>query len=518
MFDGQEGKIKFNKKRLLILLVGVILLSISILGMMNYSRITHDANPTGSEDIPSALSTIQVDSISSMMDAISVARPGDHIILRDGVYDDTNWLTEHSSKNMLVQGIQGSASSPIVIQSQTVGGAVIMGQGGFRFSNVAYLIINGFKFNHSQDNSEASDDSAIQCKLCKFVRFTRNEFTLTNSTNMTSNWLQITSGLSEHNRIDHNAFRNKHTLGVFLLVLGDNNEMAKFTRIDHNYFFEQSNTAGNGGECIRIGSSALGLKNAFTTIEYNLFESCNGDSESITIKSSENLIRWNTFNNNQGSLTFRHGNNNIADGNIIINGESGIRVYGHNHKIINNYLENNVGRGVKKTLVIETGTIDTDLLRSNSEYSQPQNILVSHNTLINNLNGMVIGEKGKPLTPLNITIADNIIVGNSGSLIEQITGEAKYDNNIIFGNSATGNMPQSGWVNMDPMLSRNSGLERPISGSPVINPVSTATNHNVGHDINGNLRDSMEDIGAEEYLSGQLRYPLTKSAVGPYAK
>jgi hypothetical protein len=68
------------------------------------------------------------------------------------------------------------------------------------------------------------------------------------------------------------------------------------------------------------------------------------------------------------------------------------------------------------------------------------------------------------------------------------------------------------------MLGRTNGLERPISGSPAINPASSATNHKVGHDINGNLRDSMEDIGAEEYLSGQLRHPLTKDLVGPYAK
>ena len=68
------------------------------------------------------------------------------------------------------------------------------------------------------------------------------------------------------------------------------------------------------------------------------------------------------------------------------------------------------------------------------------------------------------------------------------------------------------------MLSLNHGMQRPISGSPVINQVLSTTNHKVDHDINGNLRDLMEDIGAEEYRSGKLRYPLTNSSVGPYAK
>lgn len=509
-----------NRKALLVIsITAVILVSVFILSFTGYFSTKPEKNKfISSDEIPTALRMVEVNSIDTMMRAITKAKPGDHIILQNGVYDTTNWLTEHKVKNMLVRGIYGNDDAPIVIQAESVGGVVLIGPGGFRFSDVAHLIISGFKFNHSQDNSESTDDSAIQCKLCKFVRFTRNEFALETTTNIPSDWLQITSELSEHNRIDHNTFRNKHTLGVFLFIFGGRDDVARYTLVDHNYFFDQSNKAGNGGECMRIGNSAMGLRSAFTTIEYNLFEQCNGDSELITVKSSDNLIRWNTFENNHGSLTFRHGNNNVADGNIFVNGQGGIRVYGHDHKIINNYFENNVGNGVRKTLVIGTGTIDTDLSKSNNEHSQPQNILVSHNTLLNNLYGIVIGDEGNPLSPTSITIADNIVVGNSGSLIEQISGEAKYDNNIIFGNSTTGNVPQSGWVNIDPMLSRNNGLERPISGSPVINPVSSATNHKVGHDINGNLRDPMEDIGAEEYLSGQLRFPLTRFSVGPFAK
>jgi len=520
MLKGRKNSTWSNRKALLvILIIALILVSVFILSFTGYfSKKTENNKPITQDEIPPSLRIVEVSSIDSMMSAITKAKPGDHIILQNGVYDTTNWLNEHEAKNMLVRGIYGNDAAPIVIQAETVGGVVLVGSGGFRFSDVAYLIISGFKFNHSQDSSESTDDSAIQCKLCKFVRFTRNEFALETTTNIHSDWLQITSGLSEHNRIDHNTFRNKHTLGVFLFIFGGKDGVAKYTLVDHNYFFDQSNKAGNGGECIRIGNSAQGLKSAFTTIEYNLFEQCNGDSESITVKSSDNLIRWNTFNNNHGSLTFRHGNNNVADGNIFVNGQGGIRVYGHDHKIINNYFENNVGTGVRKTLVVGTGTIDTDLSRSNNEHSQPQNILVSHNTLLNNLHGIVIGDEGNPLSPINVIIVDNIVVGNSGSLIEQIAGEAKYDNNIIFGNSTTGNVPQSGWVNIDPVLSRNKGLERPISGSPAINSVSSATNHKVDHDINGNLRDSMEDIGAEEYLSGKLRYPLTRSSVGPYAK
>ena len=520
MFKGQKNSTRSSRKVLLVIpIIATILAAVLILANTGFlSMKSENKEPISLDEIPPALRIIEVSSIDSMMDAIVKAKPGDHIILQNGVYDTSDWLSEHESKNLPVRGIYGNDDAPIVIQAQTVGGASIIGPGGFRFFDVTHLIISGFKFNHSQDNSESTDDSAIQCKLCKFVRFTRNEFALGTTTNIPSDWLQITSELSEHNRIDHNTFRNKHTLGVFLFIFGGRDDVAKYTLVDHNYFFDQSNKAGNGGECIRIGNSAMALRSAFTTIEYNLFEQCNGDSELITVKSSDNLIRWNTFDNNHGSLTFRHGNNNIADGNIFVNGQGGIRVYGHDHNIINNYFENNVGNGIRKTLVIGTGTIDTDLLKSNNEHSQPQNILVSHNTLLNNLHGIVIGDEGNQLSPINVTITGNIVVGNLGSLIEQIAGDAKYDNNIIFGNSTIVGVPLSGWVKIDPILSRNNGLERPVSGSPVINPTSSMINHKVGHDINGNLRDSMEDIGAEEYMSGQLRYPTTKDSVGPYSK
>ena len=76
-------------------------------------------------------------------------------------------------------------------------------------------------------------------------------------------------------------------------------------------------------------------------MEYNTFEHCDGDREAITIKASNNIIRYNTFRNNEGSLTFRHGNANTADGNIFIDGNNGISVNGHDHRIVNNNFANN---------------------------------------------------------------------------------------------------------------------------------------------------------------------------------
>ncbi|HKY73794.1 MAG TPA: polysaccharide lyase 6 family protein, partial [Patescibacteria group bacterium] len=288
--------------------------------------------------IPPALRTINVTSVASLMGAIEAAVPGDHIILADGSYDTTEWLESHSAETLLIRA-KGTEQAPIVIAAKTVGSAEIKGPAGFRVSDASYVIIQGFKFTHSQDNSGSSDDIAIQCENCKNVRFTRNYFSLTTTTNIQSDWLGITSVESANNRIDHNTFANKQTLGVFVFILGSDGDMSRHNKIDHNYFHNQFNPGGNGGECLRIGNSVLAQKNAYATVEYNLFEKCNGDMESVTVKSSSNLIRSNTFRDNHGSLTLRHGNNNTVEGNFFLFGENGIRIYGHDHKIINNYLE-----------------------------------------------------------------------------------------------------------------------------------------------------------------------------------
>jgi poly(beta-D-mannuronate) lyase len=204
----------------------------------------------------------------------------------------------------------------------------------------------------------------------------------------------------------------------------------------------------------QIGSSAYGPRSAYTIVEYNHLEACNADSEAITVKSSDNIIRYNTFVNNEGSLVLRHGNDNLVEGNHFINNEGDLRVYGHNHRIINNYFEGNSGEGVRQILVIATGTRKADADSSNDGYSQPKNILVANNTLVNNKSHIVIGYGGNPLPPLDVKFVNNIIVGSSGPWVTQIEGEdIIWEGNILYGTSSVaGDIPKSGYVWKDPGL------------------------------------------------------------------
>jgi parallel beta-helix repeat protein len=411
--------------------------------------------PPSQEDndtIPAALRTVSVSSISELMDAIKAAQPGDHIVLADGVYDTTEWLDKNSVDTMLVNA-KGTEDAPIVIAAQTVGGAEIKGPAGFQFVDASHLVIQGFKFTFSQGDSRGI---AVECDTCQHVRFTQNHFELAEeSEDDNADWLGITSSGSDYNRIDHNTFVNKNTLGNFILIRGSDGVMPQYNRIDHNSITHQNKYIENGGECVRIGSSEYATSPAYTTVEYNHFEACNADAEVVSVKSSDNIIRYNTFTDNEGSLVLRHGNDNLVEGNYFINNAGGLRVYGLNQKIINNYFEGNHGDSVEQTFVIGSGTAESDADNADAGYVQPHNILVQNNTLVNNESHIIIGYgDDKPLPPKDVKFVNNTIVGSSGNLVTNLMGDnITWEGNILFGDGASpGDIPQDGYQWKDPGL------------------------------------------------------------------
>ena len=66
-----------------------------------------------------------------------------------------------------------------------------------------------------------------------------------------------------------------------------------------------------------------------------------GDSESVSVKSMQNVIRYNTVINNPGAqFVFRNGDNNVAYSNYVLGGSGGFRVkQANNIGIYNNYVE-----------------------------------------------------------------------------------------------------------------------------------------------------------------------------------
>ena len=191
-------------------------------------------------------------------------------------------------------------------------------------------------------------------QACNNIRITRNTFRLIETESL--KWVIIggvwndPNAVSHHNRIDHNLFENKSFAGNYITVDGSGDpvyQSSQYDLIDYNHFRNIGPRIVNEMETIRVGWSELSRSSGYTTIEYNLFENCDGDPEIISVKTCDNIVRYNTFMSSQGTLCLRHGDRTIVNGNYFFgegkDGTGGIRFYGDDHKIYNNYFEGLTG-------------------------------------------------------------------------------------------------------------------------------------------------------------------------------
>ena len=461
--------------------VGIIIAGVAV-GL--YPQILYLPIPEIKYDTFEPKRSIDVSSLTNLTAAIDSAMPGDQIVLKNGEYS----TTEH-----IQISAKGTAENPIVITAETLGGAVIGGTYGFYVTDSENIVIKGFRLTHSQDSTE----DANRCHNCVNVRFTSNDFALTTQTNNASDWLAIT-GTSNGVQVDNNTFQNKSTMGNFLILVGDEGRMVQNTRVDHNVFGYHTYSGSNGGECVEVGNSSLGPVPAYTVIEHNLFDNCNGDAEALSIKSSHNTIRFNIFKNSEGSLVLRHGSDNVVDGNVFLAGDSGIRVYGSNQLITNNYVANTSGYPI----AVGRATVPDDIAASNAEYSQARNIVIAHNTLVNNEAGVVVGAYEGSLAPVNITVANNIVTSISGILVQVMEGDAIFANNILYPTETAieGDIPAEGYIRIDPLLQGSGDIMRPTAESPAIDAMPKEQAYGIATDMDGQVRNGLFDIGADELV------------------
>jgi poly(beta-D-mannuronate) lyase len=484
-------------------------------------------------------------SVAALQTAVNAAAStGGTFILKDGTY---------SNASFNFTSIKATEGLPILIKSETIGGVTLTNDSKFSLSKCAYITVQGFNFNCSGTNS------LVKLSGCNNIRFTRNVFKLT--TTAPVKWFYI-GGVyndlvypyldpSHHNRIDHNIFQDKTLPGHYITVDGNNSvDQSQYDLIDHNYFKNNSPRAVNEQESIRVGWSDMSKSSGYTTIEYNLFENCDGDPEVVSIKSCDNIVRHNTFNGNYGTLAFRHGNRNRAEGNYFFGNNrpiglapdgstklytGGIRVYGTDHVIINNYFEGLNGTRWDAPITLTQGDVD-QTSTSLSSHFRPERIMIAYNTLVNNDYGIELGfTNGGAYTKgmLNITIANNLITGSKNSLVKIVDGKdpgsnVTWSNNLMFptgtasmvsGGTTTTSFSASQAVNENPNLVFDSaqGTWRSSAGTPLYTNSSLVVNN---EDIDGQVRPASSNPGADQYSTNlaSIRYmPMTPATVGPNA-
>ena len=436
--------------------------------------------------------TVTVSSIEELNAAIGKARPGDHIILKSGIYITT--------ADIVVNSI-GTEKQPITISSEKTGTTEIRGKGGFYLDSAAYIVIDGFRFTHDASKARTSSRS-------RFCRWTNNIF----ETPGTGDYLTLAG--SDH-EVDYNTFQNKDSLGKFIAVKGKGSQIAERLWIHHNYFKTHKNQGNrNGAEALQFGLSGFSLSPSNSIVEHNLFEDCAGENELISVKASRVTVRYNTIRNCPAQFTLRHGNFNQVYGNYFFN-TPGLRIFGDDHVIHSNYFENcspaiNIGNGGAEVA-------DGAPLTS---HDRPDRVLIAFNTLVNNKVNISQTERKNGLGSTSITIANNLIYG--GEAAATITGPRSnhvWEGNFIFNTKGAGDMPEGTYQITDPKLSKSgSGIYRLQDGSPAID-ASKGNFAVIGFDMDGQPRTGRLDIGADEHSKAEQKArPLQPEDVGPNAQ
>ncbi|MBQ4913648.1 DUF4957 domain-containing protein [Maribacter sp. MMG018] len=367
-----------------------------------------------------------VKNVAEFEERLKTVRPGDSIVLANGIWSDSELLFE----------AKGTADKPITLTVEEKGKVIFEGASNLRIAG-EHLIVKGLVFKNGytpttevisfkKDNETLAYNSRLtECVIDGFTNPERHE---------PDTWVAL---YGKNNRVDHNHLVGKTNRGVTMIVrLNSEESQENHHRIDHNYFGPRSTLGSNGGETLRIGTSHYSRTNSYTVVEVNYFDRCNGELETVSNKSCSNTYKNNVFYECKGTLTLRHGNRNIVDSNALIgNGvpnTGGLRVINGQQTVTNNYAFGLTGIRFSGALVVMNGIFNSPINR----YDQVKDAIIKNNTFIDSdhiqLGAGADEERNAP--PDNSVMADNIFYNeNKDDVFTAYTNISgiKFENNLI---------------------------------------------------------------------------------------
>ncbi|KJD37197.1 alginate lyase [Tamlana sedimentorum] len=417
-----------------------------------------------------------VKDVTEFNTAVKNANPGDTITLVNGVWKDVELVFEG----------KGTKEKPITLTVETKGEVTLEGNSNLQLAG-EYLIVDGlvFKNGYTPTNAVISlrksrEEIANNSRLTNCVIDNYNN----PERQVQDYWITI---YGKNNRIDHNHIVGKKNLGVTMIVGLDTEESrANHHRIDHNYFGPRPTYGNNGGETLRIGTSHHALENSNTLVESNYFDRTNGEHEIISNKACQNTFKYNTFFECTGTLTMRHGNETLVDGNVFIgNGKpstGGVRLINESQTVINNYHIGLTGYRFRGAFVMMNGVPNSPPNR----YVPVINSKVNNNTFINcdHIQLCAGSDAERSTAPKTSEISNNIFYHESKSdlfTVYDVISGITFKNNILGNNLKR--LLKDGFTNTEITLVKNdqgfliptSNAIKPISISPKI-----ATKENTG--------------------------------------
>ena len=446
--------------------------------------------------------TITVNSIAALQNACDNSIAGDIIILANGTYQDVTLDVNNSN---------------ITIKAQTPGGVFLNGYDDINiWSN--YVTFSGFQFT--------SGNIGTNYLLEVFGNY--NKLIHLNFSGYFAKKYIVISGGSRYNEITYCNIEKKPAAAELgcTIQISTSPTVIGYHKISYCSFQNFYGLGGdNGNEPVRIGLGAEYLNKSRTVVEHCYFNNTGlGDSESVSIKCQENVVRFCTFTNQQNAmLCFRNGDNNVAYGNFFINA-GGIRVKeANNIYCYNNYFENS---GVGSTADAITYVYVAPLVPPTTASPRTlnlNNINFIHNTFYN-CGDIDLGGTGAT----GNTWANNIFKKSSGSIFMNANSGSTWAGNNYQG--TLGITIPSGMISANSFLALNSegyfglSLTSPINNAnasypAILDLTSIDDDPNMLFDISGQARPStvtLKDVGCDEFTTGaSTNHPLTLSEVGP---
>ncbi|MEZ5277999.1 MAG: chondroitinase-B domain-containing protein [Opitutaceae bacterium] len=446
-----------------------------------------------------------VTSESELNAAIAAAGPGDTILMAAGTWED-----------LVIRLVgEGTEAHPITLGVETPGSVILTGASRAEIGGT-WLVLRDLSFEGAYTGN---DDEIVQFRQgsgnlanhCRVTNISIVDYIPANGDR--TFWISF---YGTYNRLDHSYLSGHNVSGVTAVVWLDGSP--NHHRIDHNQFANRIFGGENGWETIRIGTSEYSMSSSQTTVDHNLFTRVDGEIEIISNKSGDNIYRYNSFVESQGTLTLRHGNRCIVDSNTFYGGgregTGGIRVIGTDHLIINNHFEATTARdGAAITVYsgVSGGPLDG--------YFAADRATIAFNTFVDNVGlaidvGTGLGTSDRTVLPTGIRVFNNLLTRTSASTAAFVGGENPEDQawtkNMIH-NGTAGIDSVDGFVTADPLLSWNAlrQLVLPASDGPVASAAARGI-LTVALDIDGKARGSVQDIGAHEVSSDEIL-----ASVGP---
>ncbi|MDP6630271.1 MAG: polysaccharide lyase 6 family protein [Kiritimatiellia bacterium] len=441
-----------------------------------------------------------VTTMAALQKAVSEAKPGDVITLADGNYE----------QGCTLKG-KGTSDKPIVVRTQTLGKVGITGPVRIEGSYITLLGVN-----FTAQGRVHMRGVGLRLSRCSMSNIRSGKWV---TVDPRSSKIEVDHCLFEKKENNRELPRNCQLFQFLVRNKGEGHH------IHHNHFRDIPRGKGNGFETIQLMTSDNPYNpkggDCETVIEDNLFERCNGEGEIISMKSSGNIIRRNTFRDCRGSLVLRTGHRNQAVANIFIGGKDtgsgGIRIQGKDQVVANNYFY-----GLKYGVAMMDGTPD-DL------YVRVERATIIHNTVVNCPRALRIGmnhpkhPEGTP--PSQCVVANNLFVGNpkdkAATIVEYIKGDEPeawtWAGNVYSG--TLGIPPTKGLREGTPALSSTKGplplpTRRTPSAKELAPPVKAAAK-----DMCGQTRSTTPTAGAIQFSDKMTAVkPLTAKQVGPEAK